>query len=70
MSAVVLTEIEKKHAGLPMTNLHDLFHNTDSDSDKNTFRTCFYVTKVEPSDSKEFTKCYDKKTKKTTSCKG
>jgi len=50
MLPVVLTEVDKKHQGLPMTSLHDLFHSNPSGS---TFRTCFYVTKVEPSDAAE-----------------
>ena len=43
---VCLTEVDKKHAGLKTTSLHDLFHTSCSGS---TFRTCFYVSKVEPS---------------------
>lgn len=66
MLPVVLTEIDKKHAGLANTSLHDLFHGTQSGS---TFRTCFYVTKVEPSDAAESVVCYDKKTKKSASAK-
>jgi len=46
--------------------LYDLFHGNQSGS---TFRTCFYVTKVEPSDVAESVVCYDKKTKKVTSAK-
>jgi len=73
MNAVILTEVDKKHQNLPTTTLYDLFHYADNDpevANKNTFRTCFYVTKIEPSDPKEFVKQYDKKTKKTTSLKG
>jgi hypothetical protein len=66
MLPVVLTEVDKKHAGLPMTSLHDLFHGNWSGS---TFRTCFYVTKVEPTDVAESVVCYDKKTKKSSSAK-
>lgn len=72
-NTVVLTEIDKKHANLPNTPLSDLFHQADSDpelSSKNTFRTTFFVTKVEPADVKEWTKQYDKKTKKSSSLKG
>jgi hypothetical protein len=72
-NTAVLTEIDKKHLHLSNTPLSDLFHNADSDpelSSKNTFRTTFYVTKVEPSDVKEWTKQYDKKTKKAISLKG
>lgn len=73
LSAVVLTEIDKKHANLPIHSLQDLFHNADSDkelSSKDTFRAQFFVTKIEPSDVKEWVKGYDRKTKKTTSLKG
>ena len=50
-----------------------MFHNIDTDkeiSGKDTFRTQFYVTKIESVDVKEWVKSYDKKTKKTTSLKG
>ena len=73
LSATVLTEVDKKHAGLPLHSLQDLFHNVDSDKElagKDTFRTQFYVTKVEPADVKEWVKAYDRKTKKATSLKG
>ena len=29
MLPVVLTEVDKKHQGLPSTSLHDLFHSPD-----------------------------------------
>jgi len=29
MTPIVLTEVDKKHAGLPTTQLHDLFHSAD-----------------------------------------
>jgi len=72
LSAVVLTEIDKKHAGLPVHSLQDLFYNTEDKeiSGKDTFRTQFYVTKVEPADVKDWVKSYDKKTKKSASLKG
>lgn len=73
LSATVLTEIDKKHAGLPLHSLQDLFHNVDSDKElagRDTFRTQFYVTKIEPADVKEWVKAYDRKTKKTSSLKG
>lgn len=72
MNAVILTEIDKKHANLPTTTLYDLFHYADSDpelANKTTFKTTFYVTKIEPVDVKEWVKSYDKKTKKATSLK-
>jgi len=67
MAPVVLTEVDKKHANLANTSLHDLFHAPDNST--NTFRTCFYVTKVEPHNSAEAVKSYDRKTKKTSSAK-
>ena len=68
MTPVVLTDIEKKHQGLPTTSLHDLFHSPDNST--STFRTCFYVTQVQPGDVKECVKSYDKKSKKVSSAKG
>ena len=59
LSAVILTEVDKKHAHLPTHSLQDLFHNVDTDkeiSNRDTFRTQFYVTKVEPADVKEWVK--------------
>lgn len=73
LSAVILTEIDKRHANLPTNSLQDLFHNVDTDKDlssRDTFRTQFYVTRVEPADVKEWVKSYDKKTRKATSLKG
>jgi hypothetical protein len=72
-TATVLTEVDKKHAGLPVHSLQDLFHNIETDKEiqsKDTFRTQFYVTKIESADVKEWTKSYDKKTKKSASFKG
>jgi len=68
MTPVVLTEIDKKHANLPVTSLHDLFHSPDMSN--NTFRTCFYVTKVEPGTAADACKVWDKKSKKASSAKG
>ena len=73
LSAVILTEVDKKHAALPTHSLQDLFHNVDSDKDisgKDTFRTQFYITKIEPADVKDWVKSYDKKTKKSATLKG
>jgi len=72
-NAVTLTEVDKKHQHLPMTPLSDLFHQADNDPElarETTFRTTFSVVKIEPADVKEWTKAYDKKTKKATSLKG
>jgi len=66
MLPVVLTQVDNKHQGLSFTSLHDLFHGNASGS---TFRTCFYVTKVEPSDAAESVVCYDRKAKKSSSAK-
>jgi len=68
LTPVVLTEVDKKHASLPLTRLHDLFH--EPDNSVTTFRTCFYVTKVEPGNVKDCCKVYSKSTKKATSAKG
>jgi hypothetical protein len=68
MTPVVLTEVDKKHAGLANTSLHDLFYAPDNS--QSTFRTVFYVTKVEPGQVVEAVKSYDKKTKKVSSAKG
>jgi hypothetical protein len=67
LTPVVLTEVDKKHASLPVTRLHDLFH--DSDNSTNTFRTCFYVTKVEPGNLANAVKSYNKSSKSTGSAK-
>jgi len=59
---VCLSEVDKKHANLPVSTLHDLFHG--SNSSQSTFRTSFYVSKVEPSNLTDACMTYDKKTKK------
>ncbi len=72
MNPVVLTEVDKKWSDLHYTTLHDLFHN-EGDAEiagKTTFRTQFYVSKIESADTKEWSKSYDKKSKKATSFKG
>lgn len=68
LSPVVLTEIDKKHGNLQTTSLHDLFHSPDNST--NTFRTCFYVTKVEPGNLAESVRSYNKSSKKDASAKG
>ena len=45
-----------------------MFHAADNST--NTFRTCFYVTKVEPGNSNDAVRSYDKKSKKSSSAKG
>jgi hypothetical protein len=72
-SATVLTEVDKKWANLPVHSLQDLFHNVESDKElqsKDTFRTQFYVTRIEAANVQEWTKSLDKKTKKSSSFKG
>lgn len=65
--AITVSEVDSKHAGLQHSNLNELFHQNKTSG---TFRTSFFVTKVEPSSSVEATKHYDAKTKKTGSAKG
>merc|ERR1712048_854858 len=69
LTPVILTEVDKKHQSLPITRLHDLFHEADS-LPGNTFRTCFYVTKVEPGVTQNAVKFFSKNSKNTTSAKG
>lgn len=67
MLPVVLTEVDKKHSGLGRSSLKDLFESPDLR--QSTFRTCFYVTRVEPGNAAEAVQVYNKSTKKTTSTK-
>lgn len=66
--AIVLSEVDKKHAGLKHTSLHDLFHQEGSLSGT-TFRTSFSVVKVEGATA-ELVQSYNKTTKKASSAKG
>ena len=68
MIPVVLSEVDKKHANLAHTSLHDLFHSPDMST--NTFRTCFYVTRVEPGNASDACKVWNKSSKKASSAKG
>jgi hypothetical protein len=68
MTPVILTEVDKKHQNLPVTSLHDLFHSADTST--NTFRTCFYVTRVEPGNVQDAVRSYDRKSRKTSTAKG
>jgi NMD protein affecting ribosome stability and mRNA decay len=68
MTPVVLTQVDSKHANLAPTSLHDLFHSPDNST--NTFRTCFYVCRVEPGNAADACKSYDKKTKKASKATG
>jgi len=58
----IVSSVDAKHAGLANTSLHDLFHAPDNST--STFRTCFYVTKVEPSNLNDAVKSWDKAKKK------
>jgi len=66
--AVIVSEVDKKHQNLPTTALHDLFHSADNST--NTFRVCFYVTRIEPGNVEDSVKQYNKSSKKTSSAKG
>ena len=66
--AVVLSDVEKKHANLAFTSLNDLFHNEGALSGS-TFRVMLDVVKVE-GEVRDLVKIFDKKTKKATSAKG
>lgn len=66
--AIILSEVDKKHAGLKHTSLNDLFHQEGSLSG-NTFRTTFSVVKVEGATA-ELVQNYNKTTKKAGSAKG
>lgn len=57
--AIVVSEVDKKHAGVATTSLHDLFHNESSLSG-NTHRVTLNVVKVE-GDAKDACKIWDKK---------
>lgn len=61
MTPVVLTSVDAKHNGLATTSLHDLFHSPDNST--NTFRTCFYVCRVEPGNAADACKAAPKKSK-------
>lgn len=67
LTPVILTEVDKKHQSLPLTRLQELFH--EPDNSVTTFRTCFYVTKVEPGNVQDCVKAYSKSTKKASSAK-
>jgi hypothetical protein len=67
-AASVISEVDKKHAGLATTSLNDLFHQ-ESSLTGNTVRTSFQVVKVEGTPV-EMVKAYNKATKKTSSAKG
>jgi hypothetical protein len=71
-SPVIISEVSPKFKDMPYTDLNELFHNSDSAevSKKTLFKTRFFVVKVDPSDTREIVKSFDKKTTKATSLKG
>jgi hypothetical protein len=66
--AIVLSEVDKKWANLPVTSLNDLFHH-EASLKGDTFRTVFSVVKVEGTTA-DLVKSYNKTTKKASSAKG
>lgn len=70
MHPVMLSEVDKKHAALPITPLKDLFSDDADIAKQTTFRTHFCVSKIEPSSVVEYVRAYDKKANKSTSAKG
>lgn len=67
---IMLSEVDKKHANLPITPLKDLFSDDADIAKQTTFRTHFSVSKVEPGSVQEYVRAYDKKANKTSSTKG
>lgn len=65
--AIVLSEVEKKHANLAHSSLNDMFHNTEKCA--NTVRATFSVVKVEGAVA-DLVRVYDRKSKKSASAKG
>lgn len=65
--AITMSDVDRKHANLPMTSLSELFSGKLAGD---TFRTSFCVTRVEPGDIRDAVKVYDRKAKKVTSAKG
>lgn len=70
MHPVMLSEVDKKHANMPVTPLKDLFSDDADIARHTTFRTHFCVSKVEPASVQEYCRSYDKKANKSTSAKG
>jgi hypothetical protein len=72
MNAITITEVDKKHQGMAITPLIDLFHNADGDPNikgETTFRVKVFIPRIDPSDVKEWVKGIDKKTKKFVTLK-
>lgn len=70
MHPVMLSEVDKKHANMPITPLKDLFSDDPDVTRNTTFRTHFSVSKVEPGKTEDFCKVFDKKNNKSSSAKG
>jgi hypothetical protein len=66
--AITISQVASKWAGLKSTNLEELFTSKTLQGD--TFRTSFCVTRVEPGNSADACKVWDKKSKKAASAKG
>ena len=63
--AICMSDIDKKHANLPLTSLSELFGGKVAGD---TFRTSFCVTRIEPGKAiHDFVKVYDRKAKKVSS---
>ena len=67
-TAITMSAVDKRWANLPRTSLEELFNSKSAEG--TSFRTSFCVTRVEPGDSKEACKVWDKKAKKASSAKG
>ena len=67
-TAITMSAVDKRWANLPRTSLEELFNSKSAEG--SSFRTSFCVTRVEPGDSKEACKVWDKKAKKASSAKG
>ena len=69
----MISEVDRKHQGMLITPLSDLFHNADGDPNikgENTFRVRMFIVRVDPPSPVEWVKGFDKKSKKLTSLKG
>ena len=67
-TAINMSSVDKRWANLPSTSLQELFSGKPAEG--SSWRTSFCVTRVEPGDSKEACKVWDKKAKKASSAKG
>ena len=67
-TAITMSTVASRWANLPSTSLQELFSGKPAEG--SSWRTSFCVTRVEPGDSKEACKVWDKKAKKASSAKG